>query len=59
MNDIKAFPHDEYQRGMGLRDYFAAQAMLKMTWEGGDDKDAVDCYRIADAMLKARTVKYE
>ena len=41
--------------GMDLRDYFAAHAMLKMTWNKGDDDiDAVDCYKIADAMMKAR-----
>ena len=39
--------------GMTLRDYFAAEAMSEMTWK---DKlgSALECYEIADAMLKAR-----
>jgi hypothetical protein len=56
---MKAFPvitnSGIHERGMNLRDYFAAQAMLKMTWNKGDDDiDAADCYKIADAMMKAR-----
>ena len=44
-----------FQEGMQLRDYFAARAMLKMTWNKGDDDiDAADCYKIADAMIAAR-----
>jgi hypothetical protein len=42
-------------RGMELRDYFAAKAMQKITWKKGEEKeDAEDCYVIADAMMKAR-----
>jgi hypothetical protein len=56
---MKAFPShhfesDKYQ-GMDLRDYFAGQAMQKITWKKGEEKeDAEDCYVIADAMMKAR-----
>jgi hypothetical protein len=51
---MKAFPNHRSE-GMDLRDYFAAQAMLTMTWNKGDDDiDAADCYKIADAMMKAR-----
>jgi hypothetical protein len=43
------------QNGMTLRDYFAAKAMQKMIWNlSEDEKNAKDCYEIADAMLKAR-----
>ena len=43
------------QRGMTLRDYFAAKAM-QMTFPlcGTKTTAAEECYRIADAMLKAR-----
>ena len=59
---MKAFPLSNMtglnQQGMDLRDYFAAQAMLKMAWNNGDDDiDAADCYKIADAMMKAREKK--
>ena len=52
-------PHHEdnnpLDRGMDLRDYFAAKAMQKITWKKGEEKeDAEDCYVIADAMMKAR-----
>lgn len=41
--------------GMDLRDYFAAQALQKITWKKGEEaEDAEDCYVIADAMMKAR-----
>ena len=51
-----AFPSASYGcKGMSLRDYFAAKAMLKMTWDRGEDEiNAIDCYKIADAMMKAR-----
>ena len=43
------------EKGMDLRDYFAAKAMQKMIWEKGQDlENAKDCYVIADAMMKAR-----
>jgi len=47
--------------GMTLRDYFAAKAMDRMISlsedsDGGwnDDTVATGCYRLADAMLRAR-----
>lgn len=47
--------------GMTLRDYFAARAMDRMTSlcedrDGGWNEDTVaaGCYRLADAMLRAR-----
>lgn len=47
------------QQGMDLRDYFAAKAMTGGMWvattEGNTyDRDAKECYKIADAMMKAR-----
>jgi hypothetical protein len=59
-----AFPIKQYNRnimafeevcGMTLRDYFAAKAM-QMTFPlcGTKTTAAEECYRIADAMLKAR-----
>jgi hypothetical protein len=48
------------EEGMTLRDYFAAKAM--QAFESRQDLDDIPafnkanrCYRIADAMLKART----
>jgi hypothetical protein len=52
------------QAGMTLRDYFAAEAMQTQDWafyisaretESSIADDARRCYRIADAMMKART----
>jgi hypothetical protein len=55
-------------QGMSLRDYFAAQALPAMvavvssgthnpTSDGSiEDAMARDCYRLADAMLRARKV---
>ena len=49
--------------GMDLRDYFAAKVMQAMEWDFYDEgelndaqvmREAKRCYRIADAMLKAR-----
>ena len=67
MNDIPAFPNPHYinHKGMGLRDYFAAESI---TWflsalenEGMVDEPALlrqfaaeSAYRMADAMMKAR-----
>lgn len=53
-------PDDE--RGLSLRDYFAGQALIAFMCNpkapdlGPDDADklAADCYKLADAMLKAR-----
>jgi len=64
MNNPPAFPNDAVKdpfdrSGMSLRDYFAAKAM--QAWESRSDLDempddlkAKQCYKIADAMLKAR-----
>ena len=59
---MKAFPRQregydsESQKGMDLRDYFAAKAMQKIRWKNGEEaEDAEDCYVIADAMMKARS----
>ena len=43
-------------KGMSLRDYFAAKAMegMIMTQTYNDDAIAKYAYKIADAMLKAR-----
>lgn len=63
---MKAFPtladngHLQNQDGMDLRDYFAAKAMTGGMWmatsDGSNtyDRDARECYKIADAMMKAR-----
>jgi hypothetical protein len=55
-NGGPAFPaqfFDERATGMTLRDYFAAKAMNEMTWTD-HGWDAAECYKIADAMLRAR-----
>jgi hypothetical protein len=58
---MKAFP-DGYtmsQRGMDLRDYFAAKAMQGFAadpdWCYGLDEGAEIAYQWADAMMKARS----
>jgi hypothetical protein len=56
---MKAFPNMTNQQGMELRDYFAAKAMeggrwLKTTDYNTYERDARECYKIADAMMKAR-----
>jgi hypothetical protein len=64
---MKAFPTEiasppgyrraNYDEGMDLRDYFAAQAMNQIGWHGDVDSlmaCAKECYMIADAMMKAR-----
>lgn len=64
---MKAFPinsrYPEYH-GMDLRDYFAAKAIdyfVRDVWlekETDDFDDAANkCYKMADAMMKAREVK--
>ena len=53
---VPAFPTETeftYLHGMTLRDYFAAKAMAEMTWKDREGS-AQECYKIADAMLKAR-----
>lgn len=59
-----AFPREDYQtddapgqRGMSLRDYFAARAMaalIPVTATNDLFLIAEDAYKAADAMLKAR-----
>lgn len=46
---------DEYM-GMSLRDYFAAKIISNIDWDenGDNSRGANACYRIADAMLRAR-----
>jgi len=54
---MKAFPNVTNEKGMDLRDYFAAQAMNQIGWHGDVDSlmaCAKECYMIADAMMKAR-----
>jgi len=57
---MKAFPitsNYEENNGMDLRDYFAAKAMQGFLTESGDvifDSLAIESYRVADAMMKAR-----
>ena len=65
MKDILAFPvQDAYsmstERGMTLRDYFAAKAMQGMLsactgWSESDQERLAKCsYKMADEMMKAR-----
>ena len=63
MKNPPAFPSYEYQEsygqmmavgGMTLRDYFAAQAMLRTSVGSSYEQLAKTAYEIADAMLKAR-----
>lgn len=65
MKDILAFPvQDAYSvstdRGMTLRDYFAAKAMQGMLsactgWSESDQERLAKCsYKMADEMMKAR-----
>ena len=70
MNDIPAFPRpssgvDQYaQKGMTLRDYFAAQAMQAFIdpnqWQSTvgeiSSEVAFNAYAMADAMMKTREV---
>ena len=64
MKDIPAFPVSselcqdltvEQQRGMTLRDYFAAKALPRVMQDGKSfSAIARDAYLMADAMLKER-----
>jgi hypothetical protein len=67
MNNPPAFPNEgfngwgEPEKGMTLRDYFAAKAMQSFLDEVGSESDqrfykdiAIGAYQVADAMLKAR-----
>lgn len=48
-------PHPPYYSGMSLRDYFAGQALVGMSFDYGHVDDlANDAFRIADAMIEAR-----
>ena len=61
---MKAFPNVTGEKGMDLRDYFAAKAMQGMLAHYGveygknadtdDEKGAERAYKIADAMMRAR-----
>lgn len=60
-NGGPAFPLDTYNKGMSLRDYFAAQAIAKVldtSRYSSDDRsmtiDAARCWRFADAMIAER-----
>jgi hypothetical protein len=59
MNNEPAFPRDhrhDGHNGMALRDYFAAKAMQEFCTEMDDDDHMAEiAYKIADAMMKART----
>jgi len=58
--NISAFPHtyqSAAQKGMTLRDYFAAQALAGRLADGTDrlrQSVAEEAYAYADAMLEAR-----
>lgn len=61
-----AFPsaftkHETWFEGMSLRDYFAGQALQRVSLpiECGYDKLAEACYKIADAMLIERQLPRE
>jgi len=62
MNNPPAFPSVfDHERGMTLRDYFAAKAMQGLLRQYPDhlmnspaNEVACDAYSMADAMLKAR-----
>ena len=57
MNNPPAFPSVfDHERGMTLRDYFAAKAMQALLGyeESTLENDAEVAYAMADAMLKAR-----
>lgn len=52
--------YSDWDKGMTLRDYFAAAALQGLLADGGGaswNDDAKSAYLAADAMLKARDVK--
>ena len=59
MGQVRAI--NEVNTGMDLRDYFAAYAMCGLTSKYGNDGDheskAMESYKLADIMMKAREVK--
>jgi hypothetical protein len=55
MNNPPAFPDGLGNKGMSLRDYFAAQAMQALIDNDGLFSEIpTQAYALADAMLKAR-----
>jgi hypothetical protein len=60
MNNPPAFPRTQWpnETGMTLRDYMAAKAMLARGFTvrpyDTTHETAKDCYKMADAMMKAR-----
>ena len=53
-NVMNAFPYmGAGSEGMSLRDYFAAKMMPELNWVNAEIS-AKECYRVADAMMKAR-----
>ena len=55
MNDTPAFPINNMNTGMTLRDYFAARVLQEIIHEGFDlDETADRAYSYADAMMAAR-----
>ena len=46
--------NNDFTMGMTLRDYFAAQAMLRTSVGSSYEQLAKTSYEIADAMMKAR-----
>jgi hypothetical protein len=51
---VKAFPNVTGEKGMDLRDYFAAQVIGMFTGSSTWYERAVTAYAIADAMMRAR-----
>jgi len=50
-----AFPSGNYQKGMDLRDYFAAHALHPITQVFAEPNIIAErCYAIADAMIERR-----
>ena len=51
--------HYGMERGISIRDYFAAAALPQVDQRshGTPDDIALECYQLADAMLKAREAK--
>lgn len=51
--------HTSPQSGMTIRDYFAAAALPQVDQRshGTLDEIALECYQIADAMIRAREAK--
>ena len=56
MKDFPTYFTSEHALSMTMRDYFAKEAMRFQTWFRDTDNEysAKQCYKIADAMMKAR-----